>query len=200
MMTLIAILACACTDDQAIRPKPGPVPVIPIPNGPPVHDYWLGTDWTPFTRSRPPWRSARRLEETGNWEEAEVGRQGGRIRTRIADTNEGHTDATTGPRPAGSGHIGAGFECSVFVGSSWTAGLDVEFTSGGPRVVVVLTNYPYDGVNQSYGWSVLAGELVQRSRWYLDTDDLSLSYLLIPPAVRAEFVACLRRYLVSARE
>jgi hypothetical protein len=72
--------------------------------------------------------------------------------------------------------VGEGFEWSAFVGECWTAGLDVEFTPTGPRIVLAVVYYPFDGVTHRYGWSVLAGQLVHGIGWHLDDGDMWALY------------------------
>jgi hypothetical protein len=177
MLALLAILIGAGDIDREVRPKAPPPVVIPIPTGAPIRwDYQFSTDWTPVTRSQRIWRTAKRLDDSGRWEESVIGQPGGRVREIIAESDSDRTFATTGRNPAGSGGVGEGFEWSVFVGGSWTAGLDVEFATNGPRIVVALTHYPFEGVTHHYGWSVLSNELVSGLGWHFDVEDLRALY------------------------
>ncbi|MBN9119763.1 MAG: hypothetical protein J0I06_11500 [Planctomycetes bacterium] len=179
MLALLAILAGAGDNEQAIQPKQPPPPlIVPIPIGKagPDYRYRFCTDWTPVTRSRHVWRSGTRPDRSDRWEDSVAGHRGGRFREQIAESDDARTFATTGRNPAGSGGVGEGFEWSAFVGDSWTAGLDAEFTPGGPRVVVALTYYPFEGVAHRYGWSVLSGQLVHGLGWHLEDEDLRALY------------------------
>jgi hypothetical protein len=177
MFTVLTLLVAAGGDEQAIRPKsPPPLVVpVPIPNGP-DYRYRLYTDWMPLTDSRRPWRTGRRLEKPGRWEEALVGRPGGRIRELVAEIDDHRAFATTGRRTDGNGGVGEGFEWSAFVGDCSTAGFDLEFTATGPRIVIAVAYYPCDGVTHRYGWSVLAGQFVHGIGWHLDDEDMRALY------------------------
>jgi hypothetical protein len=175
MLTLLAILACAGDNEQDTRPKPPAPVVIPIPTGVTPWDYRLSTGWSPMTRALPRWRMGKRHDD-GRWEESVIGQRGGRVREIIVETESFRTFATSGRNSAGSGGVGEGFAWSAFVGGSWTADLDVEFTSNGPRIVVGLAYYPFDGVAHRYGWSVLSGQLLHGVDWSFTEDDLCSIY------------------------
>lgn len=178
MLMLLAILVSAGDIDQLPRPKaPAPV-VIPIPTGVTPWDFRLSTGWSPMTRALPQWRMGKRLDDSGRWEESVIGQRGGRVRETIAEAEFHRTFATTGRNPAGNGGVGEGFAWSAFVGASWTADLDLEFTPSGPRVVVGLAYYPFDGIAHRYGWSVLSGQLLHGVDWSFTEDDLRSIYYM----------------------
>jgi hypothetical protein len=191
MLALLAIVV-TCDIDRQAKPQQPP-PVIPIPTGKVL--FWddrLYTDWRPMTRELPVWRTAKRLDEAGRSEESAIGQRGGRFRELFAQSDSDRTFATTGRNPVGSGGVGEGFEWTVFVGESWTAGLDVEFTASGPRAVVALAHYPFEGVTHRYGWSVLSGQLVHGIGWHFDADELRGLYYW-PRLVALMYLGALRR-------
>jgi hypothetical protein len=201
MLALLAMLVCAGDNEQAVCPKPPPPPVvIPIPNGAGAQfRFRLSTDWAPVTHLRPVWRMAQRFDNPDRWEESVSGQSGGRIRERIAESDVGRVFATTGQSAAGSGGVGAGFEACVYVGGSWTAGVDVECTPRGPRLVLALTHYPFEGVTRHYGWSVLSNQLVHARGWHFEEDDLRWLHYR-PRFAAMMYLYDLRRWLGLPRE
>lgn len=179
MLTLLAVLIGAGDIDREMRPKrPAPL-VVPIPTGSAIRwEYSLSTGWRSMSRARPVWRTGKRIDDSGRWEEALLGQPGCRVHEIVAEDECQRTVATAGRNPAGSGGVGEGFDWSVFVGNSWTAGLDVEFTSNGPRIVLALAYYPFEGVCHRYGWSVLSGQLLHRNDWHFTADDLQSIYYM----------------------
>ena len=180
MMALVVLLVGVVgADDLGFRPKPSPLPVIPIPTGGTQLQYRLYTDWTPVSHARPVWRSAKRLEDTGSWEESVVGRAGGRFRAGIWATDYTRLDATTGRRFAGDGGVGSGFEWRAYLGNSCDFRLEVEFTARGPRVVLGVTYWTWEHREYALGCSVLAGQIVYRHGWNFEANELQ-GYCYMP--------------------
>lgn len=177
MSVLFLLLACSSvTEARARQANPAPDVPLPIPTGRVGYDYRVYTDWAPLTQPRPVWRVARWVDESVGWEEAVAGRAGGRHRKLVTQTECYRLSATTARLAAGDGGVGAGFEWEAFVGNSWTAGLELEFTATGPRVVVALTHFPIEGHTRRYGWSVLTAQVVTASGTAYGNDEARAIY------------------------